>query len=65
MQNQICRKNAILYLNIHLNKLFDVILLFSFRKHSAKAVSSGFFIHLNIDDFFILTILAFTKLHFM
>ena len=29
---------------IHLKKLFDVLHQFSLRKHSAKAVSSGFFI---------------------
>ena len=29
--------------NIHLKKLFDVLYHFSLRKHSAKAVSSGFF----------------------
>ena len=37
------RKNEILYYNIHLKKLFDVLYQFSLRKHSAKAVSSGFF----------------------
>ena len=42
MENQICRKNEILYYNIHLKKLFDVIFQFSLKKHSAKAVSSGF-----------------------
>ena len=28
---------------IHLKKLFDVLYQFSLRKHSAKAVSSGFY----------------------
>ena len=43
MENQICRKSEILYLNIHLKRLFDVIYQFSLRKYSAKAVSSGFY----------------------
>ena len=43
MENKIYRKNEILYYNIHLKKLFDVFYQFSLRKHSAKAVSSGFF----------------------
>ena len=42
MKNKIYRKNEILYYNIHLKKLFDVLYQFSLRKHSAKAVSSGF-----------------------
>ena len=42
MENKIYRKNIILYQNIHLKKLFDVLYQFSLRKHSAKAVSSGF-----------------------
>ena len=42
MESQICRKNEILYYNIHSKKLFDVIYQFSLRKHSAKAVSSDF-----------------------
>ena len=42
MENQICRKNEILYYNIHLKKFFDVIYQFTLRKHSAKVVSSGF-----------------------
>ena len=47
MENQLCRKNEILYLNIHLKKLFDVIYQYSLRKHSAKVVSSSFYIKAN------------------
>ena len=43
MENQIWGKNEISYYNIHLKKLFDVIYLFSLRKHFAKAVSSFYY----------------------
>ena len=43
MENKIYRKNKILYYNIHLKKLFDVLYQFSLTKRSAKAVSSGLF----------------------
>ena len=44
MENQIFRNNEIFLLKYTLKKLFDVIYQFSLRKHSAKAVSSGFLI---------------------
>ena len=47
MENKIYGKNKILYQNIHLKKLFDVLYQFSLRKRSAKAVSSVFFLLLN------------------
>ena len=45
MENKIYRKNEILYMhyfNMHLKKLFNVFYQFSLRKHSVKAVSTGF-----------------------
>ena len=38
------QKKQMLYYNIHLKKLFDVLYQFSLRKHFAKAVSSGSFV---------------------
>ena len=56
MENKIFRKNEILYYNIHLKKLFDVLCQFPLRKHSAKAVSSGFYLesetHRNMRSIF-------------
>ena len=34
--------------SIHLKKFFDTLYQFSLRKHSAKAVSSGFFMFANV-----------------
>ena len=49
MEHKMYRKNEILYLNIHLKKLFDLLYQFSLRKQSAKAVSSGFFFKLTFS----------------
>ena len=42
MEIKIYRKNEILYKNIHLKKLFDVLYQLSLRKHSAKQLAAVF-----------------------
>ena len=56
MENKIYRKNETLYKNIHLKKLFDVLYQVSLRKHSAKAVSSGFLLAMVCILFFCSTV---------
>ena len=42
MENKMYRENEILYYNLHLKKLFDVLYQVSLRKNSPKAIRSGF-----------------------